>query len=259
MDESHSPKSSVEGEFQSTLRSAPSFEIYNKTHEGLGDDDNDPEQVLQRSAVIRQSLEADEFSFRRKKMDLIEEGENESDLSIGVQTLRVEDEDAAEPASPPMYLAAGLGVDGTGSVGEVFPDKPTIDDIFSPNLEESEDLEEYYKRKVDEYPNHPLILKKYAQLLQSKGELLGAEEYFRRATLADPNDGETLMQYALLVWEHHHDRDKAVIYFERAAQAAPEDSHVLAAYARFLWEAEDDENEGGHDETQVFFILTCVV
>lgn len=58
---------------------------------------------------------------------------------------------------------------------------------------------------------------------QSKGDLQGAEEYFLRATLADPDDGEILMQYAKLVWEHHHDKDKASVYFERAAQAAPQD------------------------------------
>ncbi|KAJ1377939.1 Tetratricopeptide-like helical domain superfamily, partial [Sesbania bispinosa] len=84
----------------------------------------------------------------------------------------------------------------------------------------------------------------------SKGELEGAVEYFHRATLADPNDGEILMLYAKLVWEHHHDRDRALVYFERAVQAAPQDSHVLAAYTSFLWETEDDEDEGGNHETQ---------
>jgi hypothetical protein len=33
-------------------------------------------------------------------------------------------------------------------------------------LQESEDLDEYYKRKVHEFPSHPLILNKYAEYLQ---------------------------------------------------------------------------------------------
>jgi len=41
--------------------------------------------------------------------------------------------------------------------------------------------------------------------------------------MADPNDGETLTQYAKLVWENHHDKDRALVYFERAVQAAPQD------------------------------------
>ncbi|XP_061356802.1 uncharacterized protein LOC133301195 isoform X2 [Gastrolobium bilobum] len=253
MDEFHSPNSLlVEDEFESTLHSAPSFAIYNNSSHGeFGDDDNDPEEVLKRTALIGQSLKAkgnEEFSFVRKRMDLIEEGEkekeneneNENDWSTGIQKFSVEEEDI-EPPSPPMYLATGLGV---GS------DNLASDDLFTPNLQESEDLEEYYKRMVDEYPCHPLILKKYAQFLQANGELQGAEEYFLRATQADPNDGEILMQYAKLVWEQHHDIDRTLIYFERAAQAAPQDSHVLAAYASFLWETEDDENEGGKHETQ---------
>ncbi|MCH91241.1 TPR domain protein, partial [Trifolium medium] len=62
-----------------------------------------------------------------------------------------------------------------------------------------------------------------AAKIVGKGELQDAEEYFHRATQADPNDGEILMQYAKLVWENHHDRDRASVYFERAAQSAPQD------------------------------------
>lgn len=59
--------------------------------------------------------------------------------------------------------------------------------------------------------------------LQSKGDLHGAEEYYYRATLADPEDGEILMKHAKLEWELHHDQDKALINFERAIQASPQD------------------------------------
>ena len=170
-DELHSPKSPpVEDDFQSTLRSAPSFEIYNTSHGEFGDDENYPGVVLRR----RESFGSGEFSFGgRKRMDLIEEGENEIDGPNGIQNLSVEEEEEEEdvvdlePPSPPMYLAAGLGADATGfDAAGVGYDNCASDDIFTPNLQESEDLEKYYKRMVDEYPCHPLILKKYAQLLQ---------------------------------------------------------------------------------------------
>ncbi|KAG5094245.1 hypothetical protein JHK84_049833 [Glycine max] len=51
----------------------------------------------------------------------------------------------------------------------------------------------------------------------------GAEEYFLRAIMVDPNDGEILMQYAKLVWENHHDKDRAMVYFERVVQPTPQD------------------------------------
>ncbi|OIW13128.1 hypothetical protein TanjilG_32109 [Lupinus angustifolius] len=238
MDRFHSQNSEVEDEFQSTLHSAPSFAIYNNP---LENDDTDPEQVLKKttSAIIGSNSNSGggaEFSFGLKIMDLIEENDVE-----------------LEPhSSPPMYLAVSteVGIDGTGFDDVVGSHELVSDDIVIPNLHEGEDLGEYYKKIVDEYPFHPLVLKKYAQLLLSRGDIQGAEEYFLRVTLVDPNDGEILMQYAKLVWEQHHDKDKAMEYFELAAQAAPHDSNVLAAYTSFLWEIGDDENEGEKHETQ---------
>lgn len=177
MDVSQSPNSSsVEDEFhQSTLYSAPSFEIYNNRSHG-DDDGDDPEEVLKRTALMTlQSLEArgsggGEFSFdQRRKMDSIEEGENESDWSTGIQNLSVEEEEegvGVGPPSPPMYLATGLGVGDEVVVSDNRTITTGDDILFAHNLQESGDLEEYYKRMVDEYPSHPLVLKKYAQLLQ---------------------------------------------------------------------------------------------
>ncbi|KAK8717927.1 hypothetical protein V6N13_045177 [Hibiscus sabdariffa] len=106
------------------------------------------------------------------------------------------------------------------------------------------EVEEYYKRMVEENPGNPLFLGNYAQFLhQTKRDLQGAEEYYSRAILADPKDSEILSQYAKLVWELHRDEERASIYFERAVQASPQDSHVHAAYASFLWETEDDGDE----------------
>jgi len=159
MAELHSPnKTPTEDEFQYPLRSSPSFEIYNNIN-------NDPEQVLKRTVMSLESIgSSSDFTFERSKMDLIQEEENENDWSTEIQNLGVDDDDDVQPSTPPMYLATGLGVDA----GDVVSDNNLIisDDMFVPNLQESENLEEYYKRMVHDYPSHPLILKKYALFLQ---------------------------------------------------------------------------------------------
>lgn len=57
---------------------------------------------------------------------------------------------------------------------------------------------------------------------QTKGDLLSAEEYYSRAIVADPTDGETISHYAMLIWQLHRDKSKASSYFKRAVQASPE-------------------------------------
>ncbi|CAL5345232.1 unnamed protein product [Camellia sinensis] len=137
--------------------------------------------------------------------------------------------EVVKAASPPMYLATGLGIGRADA--------------------SADSVEEYYKSMVGEEPSNPLFLRIYAQLLQSKGDLHGAEEYYFRATLADPKDGEILLLYAKLVWKHHQDQDRALNYFKRAA---PEDSHVLADYACFLWEIKEDKEDCSvNDHTQI--------
>lgn len=147
-----------------------------------------------------------------------------------------------------MYLATGLGIGGRGGGrsgrgggggggrgGEFYSAGSGGD---------SQGVEEYYKKMVEENPGNPLFLSNYAQFLyQSKQDLPKAEEYYSRAILADPGDGEILSQYAKLVWELHNDQDRAATYYERAVHASPEDSHVHASYAGFLWEAEEDNDE----------------
>jgi len=48
-----------------------------------------------------------------------------------------------------------------------------------------------------------------------------------RATVEDPKDGESLIQYAKLVWEVYCDKERALSFFERAALVAPEDRYVF--------------------------------
>ncbi|CAJ1976536.1 unnamed protein product [Sphenostylis stenocarpa] len=113
----------------------------------------------------------------------------------------------------------------------------------SHNYGEESNVEDYFKKMINEHPDNPLFLKKYAQfLLQSKRDHQAAEDYYSRAIVADPSDGEMISEYAKLVWELHHDQEKASFLFEQAAQASPGDSNILAAYTCFLWETDDGES-----------------
>ena len=59
--------------------------------------------------------------------------------------------------------------------------------------------------------------------VQEKGDFKRSEEYYERAILAEPNNGEVLSQYAQLQWNVHGDKDRAEIYYNQALEAAPED------------------------------------
>lgn len=145
-----------------------------------------------------------------------------------------------------MYLAKGLGIGGSGGGrGGRGGGRGRGGEFYSAGYGgDSQGVEEYYKKMVEENPGNPLFLSNYAQFLyQSKQDLPKAEEYYSRAILADPGDGEILSQYAKLVWELHNDQDRAATYHERAVHASPEDSHVHASYAGFLWETEEDNDE----------------
>lgn len=50
-----------------------------------------------------------------------------------------------------------------------------------------------------------------------------AEEYYERAILASPGDGEVLSLYAKLMWEVRRDAPHAEAYFDQAVQANPDD------------------------------------
>ncbi|KVH91012.1 Tetratricopeptide-like helical [Cynara cardunculus var. scolymus] len=186
------------------LHTEPSFSIY-------ADEDGCLEN--QKGDLGTKTLEGMDscgFTFAKRSMGLIVEGD-EDDLHK-FKNLGTEEENAKdqiEPPSPKMYLATGLGIDGMGGFNE------------------SGDVEEEY----------------YYKMMMSEGDLTGAEDYYFRATIKDPNDGEILMQYAKLVWELHRDQDRALSYFERAVYAAPGDCNILAAYASFLWDIDQVQDE----------------
>lgn len=144
------------------LPTAPSFSIDDSgCYHGLQDGENlkeemDEQQGLERTLTIGEGIEAmDEgkFSFGEKKMGLIEEEEGGEEQKVLDRIQNQDVEDEARPVSPPLYLAAGLGVDSTGfDVGD--------------DIDLSRNAEEYYRTMVDAHPYNPLVLRNYAQFLQ---------------------------------------------------------------------------------------------
>ncbi|KAG6582421.1 hypothetical protein SDJN03_22423, partial [Cucurbita argyrosperma subsp. sororia] len=208
------------------LHSTASFSIYT--------DDENQEQVMgleefEKGITIEVNKEAlgsgNDFCFSKGAMGLIQEEEMEDGDGMN----SIGDFDGGEfdltPASPPMYLAAGLGLDASGLGGAY------------------DSVDFFDEKMVDEPPAiHPsLLLRKYVQSLWSEGKLDEAEEQCYQATVTYPEDAEILMLYAQLVWEVHHDQAKASSYFERAAVVAPDNSDILAARAKFLWELDDED------------------
>ncbi|KAK6161121.1 hypothetical protein DH2020_004502 [Rehmannia glutinosa] len=155
--------------------------------------------------------------------------------SVMVDLTATDFKEEKRPSSPPLHLAMGLGIDVAG-----FGGHNNSVDYNNTHSDESTNVEEYYRKMVEENPRDPLSLRNYALFLHQKGDLNGAEEYYSRAILEDPNDGQMLSLYASILWQLR-DKDRAVAYFERAILAAPGDSNVLAAYAKFLWETEEDD------------------
>lgn len=54
-----------------------------------------------------------------------------------------------------------------------------------------------------------------------------AEEYYGRAILENPGDGEALSMYAKLVWETKRDEIRAQGYFDQAVNASPDDWYYI--------------------------------
>ncbi|XP_047965446.1 uncharacterized protein LOC125209823 isoform X2 [Salvia hispanica] len=195
------------------LRTEPSFCIY--TDGEFGQHVGNVEAVrekIESTATIGENVDA-EFSFGENGMRVIQE---------------VEYEDEEEEGKAPSGLK-NLKIETRGD--------QTSPPIF---LVEGADA-----AALPKWRNH-------AEYLESTGDLCGAEEYYFRATEADPEDGELLSQYAKLVWQLRGDQAKALRYFEKAVEAAPANSDVLAAYASFLWNVGESEGEEHlADDTQV--------
>ncbi|XP_021722184.1 uncharacterized protein LOC110689711 [Chenopodium quinoa] len=211
----------------SILQSIPSFSMHNSKRRYEDDEEEESDEEVQEETRDDSSLDKT-IAF----------------MNMGLQERYLYAQEEIEMVPSKMHLARGLGVftggggynnGGRGSGGH-NEYKPVG---FGEDGSNKASMAEHYKNMVEENPGNPMILRNYAEFLHKSKDLRGAEEYYSRAILMDPGDGEILSQYAQLIWELHGDEERALSYFQRSVQASPENSHVIAAYANFLWETEE--------------------
>ncbi|XP_011627069.1 uncharacterized protein LOC18444225 isoform X2 [Amborella trichopoda] len=231
---------------------------------------------IQRTVTIGGDIKPLERDFSFSKVGLQKFGELGLVDELGRE--RMKDPSSLSDTGP-LFLAVGLGIEGVIPNTTTAMAGGSGVDNFQRSDDEGTDLERYYQKMLEEIPCNPLILRNYAQYLYQcdtytmadpaidqgvkpellymqsdrvntdvwkgviKGDHHRAEEFYSRAILSEPGDGEVLSQYARLIWDLHHDRERASSYFEQAVQAAPSDSHVLAAHASFLWDIDEDDEE----------------
>lgn len=222
------------------LQSIPSFSVYNPKIQYEEDDDDDVEKE-------EQEEEAEESGEEERSGELSLEKSFAVIKNIGLQERYVSNQGGSEDIPSKMHLARGLGMitsgytNGGGGNGGYNEYKPIG---FGDDGSDGASMAEHYKKMVEDNPGNTLLLRNYAEFLHKSKDLIGAEEYYSRAILMDPGDGEILSLYAQLTMELHGDEERALSYFQRAVQASPENSYVLAAYAGFLWDTEEEED--GH-------------
>ncbi|XP_057547996.1 uncharacterized protein LOC130826425 [Amaranthus tricolor] len=214
----------------SVLQSIPSFSVYNPNMQGGNDEEVDEEEEEESGEEYDNDTSLDKSMAFMNNMELKE------------RYLQAQEETENVPSK--MHLAKGLGASTCGYNGGGSGGYKQYNPIgFGDDGSEKAGMAEYYNKMVQDNPGNPLLLRNYAEFLHKSKDLGGAEEYYSRAILMDPRDGEILSQYAKLTWELHRDEERSLSYFQRAVQASPDNSHVLAAYASFLWETEEEKDD----------------
>lgn len=65
-------------------------------------------------------------------------------------------------------------------------------------------------------------------------DYVGAEEYYGRAILASPGDGEVLSLYGKLIWETQRDQRRAQRCFDQAIKACPDNWYAKKLSSIFM-------------------------
>lgn len=69
-----------------------------------------------------------------------------------------------------------------------------------------------------------ILMMNFGWSMQIENDTAKAEEYYGRAILANPGDGEVLCLYGNLIWMTQRDGDRAKAYFDQAVKVSPNDS-----------------------------------
>ncbi|MEX2237246.1 MAG: tetratricopeptide repeat protein, partial [Dehalococcoidia bacterium] len=105
-----------------------------------------------------------------------------------------------------------------------------------------EAAEEYYKRALAAEPENAANLGSYAIFLkQVRKDHEAAEEYYKRALAAEPENANNLGSYANFLTITRKDHEAAEEYYQRALAAGSDNVDVLGFYANFLWQVHKDD------------------
>ncbi len=101
---------------------------------------------------------------------------------------------------------------------------------------EIDGAEEYFKRALEANPNDPDILANYANFLAWKrGDLDGADIYYQRALEADPKPTPLFLgNYGTFLAWYRGDLDGAEEYFKRTLEIDPKRAGALNNYGQLL-------------------------
>ncbi|MEH6698922.1 MAG: tetratricopeptide repeat protein [Brevundimonas sp.] len=103
--------------------------------------------------------------------------------------------------------------------------------------------EAIYKRALDAEPDNADTLSDYAVFLwQVRKDMDGAETLHKRALDADSDNAKTRGNYADFLSEVRKDMDGAEELYKRALAAASDDANTLGSYAIFLQHVREDMN-----------------
>ncbi|KAJ7979783.1 Signal transduction response regulator [Quillaja saponaria] len=138
-DELSAPKkiSSFE-QLKKMFQTESSCSIYNSNQE-FKDEENEPQEVLKRTIAIEGSIE------EVINLALGIRGDDEEKGLTGIQNLRIEED--VEPASPPMYIPGGLGINAADFGGGGFHNGNHVD-ISLTDFDRRGDAKEYCKRML---------------------------------------------------------------------------------------------------------------
>lgn len=212
----------------------------------LGTDDDRSGSLMLLRARHLLSTEIDERRLSEVADDLIRFGKTASrGLSEPfANTLMATSKVAASQPENPVRVAVaartGMAADNLSSQGSWNLARIAR---FVMHLQ-PDSAEDLYRRALTADPNEGWILSNYANFLTDiRHQHDQAEKYYQRALTADPNHANNLGNYAVFLKNVRHQHDQAEEYYQRAITADPNHAINLCNYAVFLTNVRQDYDQ----------------
>lgn len=95
--------------------------------------------------------------------------------------------------------------------------------------------EQYYRKALDQNPDHAAALNNLANALWERGEQDEAQRLYERSVQVSPNNALFLVNYANFLTEARQDFDRADEHYRRALEQNANDAYALGWHANFLY------------------------